>query len=370
MAEVKAKLRKHTIHQNQIVVLLRFKILSRLLAKSLLTALLAAGVMTVFVIIIFSTPSAAFAASFNAKVTATDRPSEVRDREHCSLGSDQLAAIGRDVGQQVRIVRDRDNYAIYTVKKQESQDGNIVRLTPKGLKKLGVRTGPIEAIVESKVPDESCLNNAPCISDTQAKRMNEFIERLDDDGTNTSLVIIAPHGGAIEVHSDTVAEKTRRHLSSLGKTVSYWRCKGWKEGGGAYERWHITSTDINEASFPLLNTILKRPFKYAISFHGFDKSERAASKQYVDIWIGGLANRSLKDELRDLIKSATGLTVKVSGELGEDDPFSATSESNIVNRLVKNSNGIQIEMAEKVRSNSTHRDKIAEAVKIFYETKI
>jgi phage replication-related protein YjqB (UPF0714/DUF867 family) len=243
-------------------------------------------------------------------------------------------------------------------------------MIPEGLKKLGVRTEPIEAIVESKVSYASCLNNAPCISDTQAKMMNEFIERLDDDGTNTRLAILAPHGGGIELHSDTVAEKTRKHLVSLGKTVSYWRCKGWKEGGGGYERWHITSTDINEASFPLLNTILKRPFKYAISFHGFNKSKlNDQSKQSVDIWIGGLAAPSLKGELRDLIENATGLTVKVSEKL-KGDPFSATNESNIVNRLVKNSKGIQIEMDKEVRSNSTHRDQIAEAVKIFYETKI
>jgi phage replication-related protein YjqB (UPF0714/DUF867 family) len=352
------------------MVLLRFKILSRALAKALLTALLALGVITVFFITIFGTSSAAFAASFNAKVTTGGRPSEVKNQEHCSLGSDQLAAIGRNIGQQVRIVRDQKNYAIYTVKKQESQDNNIVRITPKGLNKLGVSTGPIEAIVESKVPYKSCLNNALCISDTQAEMMNEFIERLDDDGTNTSLAILAPHGGSIEPHSDTVAEKTRKHLVSLGKTVSYWRCKGWKERGSAYKRWHITSTDINEASFPMLNTIVKRPFKYAISFHGFNKCKlKDESKQSVDIWIGGLATSSLKGELRDLIDNATGLTVKVSEKL-KGDPFSATNKNNIVNRLVKNTNGIQIEMDKEVRSNSTHRDQIAEAIKIFYETKI
>ncbi len=62
--------------------------------------------------------------------------------------------------------------------------------------------------------------------------------------------------------------------------------------------------------------------------------------------------------------------MEVSGDLGRDEPFSSTNRRNIVNRLAQNCNGIQIEMAKEVRSNSTYRDKIAEAVKIFSETKI
>ena len=47
-----------------------------------------------------------------------------------------------------------------------------------------------------------------------------------------------------------------------------WRCRGYKapEGAGASTRWHITSTDIHEASFPLLNTIISRVFGNAVSF--------------------------------------------------------------------------------------------------------
>jgi hypothetical protein len=99
--------------------------------------------------------------------------------------------------------------------------------------------------------------------------------------------------------------------------------------------------------------------------------EIARADHSQDYWIGGLADPSLKRELRDVIrKSATGLKVEVSGDLGRDDPFSGTNRRNIGNRLAQNCNGIQIKMAKEVRSNSTYRDKIAEAVKIFSETKI
>ena len=55
------------------------------------------------------------------------------------------------------------------------------------------------------------------------------------------------------------------------KAVSSSRCKGFKERGGASDRWHITSTDIHEASFPCLNSVIPRCFTYAVAFHGFDE---------------------------------------------------------------------------------------------------
>ena len=41
-------------------------------------------------------------------------------------------------------------------------------------------------------------------------------------------------------------------------------------GGGASDRWHITATDIHEASFPRLNSVISRGFTHAVAFHGFD----------------------------------------------------------------------------------------------------
>ncbi|AOY83529.1 poly-gamma-glutamate hydrolase family protein [Moorena producens JHB] len=287
---------------------------------------------------------------FDARIELNP-PAQVKNREHCSVDPEKLVAIGRDQGQQVRIKRNSNEYAIYTVRKEQQEDPgnseNTVRMTLDGLKKLGINNSnevPVNAIVEAKVPYMSCLNNQSCISDTDARAISEFIEHLDDNGTNKDLVIIAPHGGAIEVKSDTIAEEVSDRLVAIGKNVSYWRCKGWKQGGGAYQRWHITSIDIHQASFPLLNTIINRSFNYAVSFHGFNKSKRPVEKQHVDIWIGGGASYPLKAEMGNLIGNQTGLKVVVSGDLGEDDPFSGTSKKNIVNRLALNNNGIQIEI--------------------------
>jgi phage replication-related protein YjqB (UPF0714/DUF867 family) len=91
----------------------------------------------------------------------------------------------------------------------------------------------------------------------------------NDDGVHTGLIVIAPHGGDIERHTDQLAERVASRLRA--KAVSSWRCKGFKERGGASDRWHITSTDIHEASFPCLNSVIPRCFTYAVAFHGFDE---------------------------------------------------------------------------------------------------
>ena len=71
------------------------------------------------------------------------------------------------------------------------------------------------------------------------------------------------HGGQIEPYTDRQAERVAERL--LDKGMSSWRCKGWKQGGGAHERWHITSTDIHPASFPKLDRVIPRDFGYAAS---------------------------------------------------------------------------------------------------------
>jgi hypothetical protein len=54
----------------------------------------------------------------------------------------------------------------------------------------------------------------------------KFVERLDDNGWHPGLIAIAPHGGAIEPHTDQQAERVASQLA--GKGVSSWRCKGWR----------------------------------------------------------------------------------------------------------------------------------------------
>ena len=275
-------------------------------------------------------------------------------KEHCSADPEKLATVGRALGHQVRIKRNESEYGLYTVSqvRQESPD-KIVRMGVTGRKRLGT-SDEFVGILDSQV-------SHPTFSDAEADTNNEFVERLEDNGTQTGLIVIAPHGRDIELHTDQQAERVVSRLAA--KAVSSWRCKGFK-GEGAFDRWHITSTDIHEASFPRLNSIISRGFTYAVAFHGFDDPEIL-----FDILIGGAAPIYLKQDIETAIKGAiTGsdLTVHVASP---DEKFGGDSLRNIVNRLTAGgANGIQIE--QSTRARASHWRDIADAVANVYNPKL
>ena len=83
--------------------------------------------------------------------------------------------------------------------------------------------GGFAGVVDSRVPH-------PTISEASAETEGEFIERLRDDGAQHGLIVIAPHGGEIELNTDRQAERLRSRLGL--RVASAWRCKGWDRDGG------------------------------------------------------------------------------------------------------------------------------------------
>jgi phage replication-related protein YjqB (UPF0714/DUF867 family) len=279
---------------------------------------------------------------FSSQLTLLGKP------EHCSADPEKLAAIGRAFGQQIRVKRNDNQYALYTVSEVRRERPNtIVRMAQVARQRLGA-SQEFSATVSSQVPH-------PTYTDAEAEANSEFVERLADDGAHTGLIVIAPHGGKIEKYTDKQAERVAASLAARG--VSSWRCKGWKDGGGASERWHITSVDIHEASFPLLGQVIARGFAYSVAFHGFAE---------LDILIGGQAPTTLKEEVKCAIQDAvdgSGITVRIAGAseaYGGDDP------RNIVNRL--SGNGIQIEQSFEARLG--YWGQIADAVASVYNPKV
>jgi phage replication-related protein YjqB (UPF0714/DUF867 family) len=272
--------------------------------------------------------------------------------EHCAADPEQLAAIGRARGHQIRVRRkDSDDVALYTVSEiREEAPDTVIRMARKGRARLtpDAAETPEEfaAIVDSQVPH-------PTYADDEAEANGEFVERLSDDGAHAGLVAIAPHGGAIERRTDDQAERVAAQLAAKG--VSCWRCKGWGQGGGALRQWHITSPEIHEASFPLLGSIIGRGFAHAVAFHGFSEDH---------VLIGGRAGDALKEEIQRAIRSAiggSGIEVRIataSDNCNGDDP------ANIVNRLASG-NGIQIEQSLKARDD--YWQQIADAVASAYD---
>jgi phage replication-related protein YjqB (UPF0714/DUF867 family) len=297
---------------------------------------------------------ATYDASVKKALTASQQDL-IDHKEHCSADPEKLATVGRELRHQVRIKRNDSEYGLYTVSqvRPESPD-NIVRMGVTGRKRLGT-SDEFVGTLDSQVPH-------PTFDDTEADTNNEFVERLDDNGTHTGLVVIAPHGGDIERHTDQQAERVASQL--VAKAVSSWRCKGFKGDGGAVDRWHITSTDIHQASFPRLNSVISRGFTYAVAFHGFDDPEIP-----FDILIGGAAPVYLKQDIETAIKGAiagSDVTVRIASP---DEKFGGDSLQNIVNRLTAGgANGIQIEQSLHARSG--HWQDIADAVANVYSRKL
>jgi phage replication-related protein YjqB (UPF0714/DUF867 family) len=284
---------------------------------------------------------------------ATVKKASLGTGEHCSADPEKLATIGRSIGHQIRVKRSNNEFALYTVSepRQETPD-TIIRMAQKGRARLTPDGSDIpdefNAIVDSQVPH-------PTYTDWCTQARSEFVERLTDNGTHTGLVVIAPHGGAIELHTDEQAEHVQQQLADKG--VSCWRCKGWKQGGGAYERWHITSTDIHPASFPKLNTLINRQFNYAVAFHGFQDDR---------ILIGGGADYALKNAIKTAIQQSIGNSIPVDIADASSD-YNGDSPKNIVNRLA-NGNGIQIEQSLEARKK--YGPQIAAAVADVYNAKL
>jgi phage replication-related protein YjqB (UPF0714/DUF867 family) len=274
--------------------------------------------------------------------------------EHCSADPDLLATIGRALGHQVRITRGPTERALYTVSAAEGAPGtfeSIVHIGDRGLARLGATegfTGTLEASVAH-----------PSFTDAQAEAHGEFVERLRDNGINRGLIVIAPHGGDIERRTDDQAVCVIGRLHD--RAVSAWICRGWYVGGGAFRHWHITASDLHEASFPKLARVLGRPFRFAVAFHGFDDDDIPH-----DILLGGIASDPLKLEIRAAIEAAVpSLAVHITQP---DEKFGGDSKRNIVNRLAAGGAGIQLEQKPHVRDE--HARAVADAVADVYRAKL
>lgn len=279
-----------------------------------------------------------------AAVTVARR-SAVGDREHCTLGADVLDELGANVGEQVRVRCDGQGLesGLYTVVGEDPTAG-AVGIGDGGLERLGFEDGA-SGVVRAWGPHPEYDTRA------EAEENDELVELLDDRGV--ALVACAPHGGRIE---HPTHEQSAAVAEALG--VTEWTCVGYNDGGGAYDRWHVTSTDLSRRSFPQLDRIGDRCFEYAVSFHGFSADGVA---------VGGRAPASLKTDVRDAIEDAIGGAYEVSLADG-DGPYAGNAPGNVVNWLTEDGDGVQIEQGRGVRD--AHADAVAEAVADVYDGRL
>ena len=202
--------------------------------------------------------------------------------------------------------------------------------------------------------------------------------------------MLLPHDGGIETKIDGELDTLLSEFERLGMEPSVWEGTGQWGSGETFERWHITSTQISEGSFPGFEDLAASDtYDYALSVHGFSESEPAAI-------FGGQSNRHEKCYLVDTIELVLnlnglldgGITYRVYGPDGDpvdilrdsdgagDDPQPLTgvdhldgdSDHNIVNRLSPNPNGarrfggIQVELSSGLRNDATLLHEFMEAL--------
>src|SRR6266536_2978914 len=256
--------------------------------------------------------------------------------EHCSADPERLAAAGADRGQQVRVQRGGAGSALYTVGelRPETPD-TVVRMGRRGRERLG--TGEeFDGVLDTR-------GARPELSEEDAEEAGEFVERLRDNGGQRHLIVLAPHGGDIERHTDEQAERVAARLGT--KRASVWLCRGYRSGQLSAGRWHVTSDDIDPRSFPGLDSVFGRRFVDAVSFHGFthDGAEN-------EIVVGGAADDRLKGRVAAALVRAVAGTVLTVRIAPPGDPLGGTNESNIVNRITVNGRrGVQIEQGPVAR---------------------
>jgi phage replication-related protein YjqB (UPF0714/DUF867 family) len=171
---------------------------------------------------------------------------------------------------------------------------------------------------------------------------------------SAEVAAVAPHGGFIERTTDLQA---RRVSSDERLVTDAWVCRG--RAGAAFRRWHITSEDLSEQSFPGLAALLASRYDNAVAFHGFDTHDG------LDVVVGGRVNRSVKERLQERLEPPLSALLRrpaiVLLATSTRDPFPGLTPDNIVNRLAP-SGGLQIEQAAAVRSTRGASGLIADVV--------
>lgn len=255
-----------------------------------------------------------------------------------------LARIGVSPGEQVRLSAADDTGAYASVLETVPDD-----LSRTGVWNCGDAYDRLDIHAGTDLTVEPFAPHPAYTTREQAKDHDEFVEYLHE-GKSSKLVTTAPHGGRIEYRTELQSGLVAEQLDATD-----WGCIGFNSGGGAYDRWHITSTELSPRSFPKLDQIAGRGFSYGVSFHGFDET---------GIAVGGGASRDRKRTVCQAIADATDGKYEVYVPNDGSD-YAGTAADNYVNWVTADGDGIQIEQSMEARREDWR--VIAEAVASVFE---
>ena len=158
------------------------------------------------------------------------------------------------------------------------------------------------------------------MSDEDTDENGEFVERLQDDGRHTGVIVIAPHGGDIEVHTDDQAQRVAGCLADTAASV--WLRTGYHPRGAEITGNHVRRHPSRKLSLAQL----------AIVPPGHRRGRLPRFERDEILVAGGTAASALKKEITSAIeKKVVGSDIPVR-VAGPDDPIVGDDRYNIVNR--------------------------------------
>lgn len=301
--------------------------------------------------------------------------SETQDRTdeetftYLTASSDVLGAVGRTTGEQVRVRRGDDEYAVYTIDREDSDGENAAFANELARARLDLDDVDWEDIgdcrvacprpsVDVPINDEGEVEVEvdptvvdPDLSVEEAEAQSEYVEVVDSSEANA--IVLSPHGGDVQPHTGEQAETV---VDELDGDIAHWGTRGYSTGGGAFVRWYVPSYNMSEGSYPGLAAVSENEYEYAISFHGTCDPV---------VQIGGQAPESFRAEVRDAINEVLAGTDH-EAVLGSGD-YRVDGDQTLPNRLASRC-GIWIGQDEASRER--YGTEIARAVADVLETRV
>jgi phage replication-related protein YjqB (UPF0714/DUF867 family) len=278
---------------------------------------------------------------------------EYLTEENCTIDDELRVSEGLAVGEQflLTVYGATSKYGLVTIHSdyEDGTDNDDIRMRLSGRQRFD-QSDAFDAYIDPwtalQGKTDSWLNDND--------QMGEF--KQESSSSQTDMLIMAPHGGAIESYTDELAARFYDGLvTTNSKDASLWYCIGHQDAIGAFDAWHITSTDINEANFGYLNDLSGRTYDYAVTVHGYSGSE---------VLVGGGASTSFKEDVKDALDAISwSYTVTV---VGAGDSYAGVDPDNIVNRY--SSTGVQLELPYSARRD--YWEDIADALVGYYKTLI
>lgn len=278
---------------------------------------------------------------------------EYLTEENCTIDDELRVSEGLSVGDQflLTVKNSTKKYGLVTIHSdyEDGSDNDDIRMRLSGRQRFD-QSDSFDAYIDPwtalQGKTDSWLNDND--------EMGEF--KSETSSTQTDIIIMAPHGGMIENYTDELASRFYNGLTvTNSKDASLWYCIGHQDAIGAFNAWHITSTDLNEANFGYLNDLSSRTYDYAVTVHGYSGT---------DVLVGGGASDTLKNAVKSALDGISwSYTVTV---VGEGDSYSGTDPDNIVNRY--SSSGVQLEIPYSARRD--YWEDIADVLVDYYKTLI